>query len=134
MTSTSLPSSKTPARVGLALSVLATLFLLADGVSQLLAAPPVIGAAADIGWPTTPGVWQGIGAALVVSTLLYAIPRTAVLGAVLIAGYLGGAISAHVRIGQGAVPPILVALAIAGLVWGGRWLRDARVRALTQAR
>jgi hypothetical protein len=71
---------------------------------------------------------------LVASTLLYAILRTAVFGAVPITGYLGGAISAHVRIGAGAVPPIVTAPMIAAVVWGGLWLRDARVRALTQAR
>ena len=129
----SLPSPNTR-RIGLALSVLAILFLLADGLSQLLAAPPVISAAAEIGWPTAPGLWQGIGAVLIASTLLYAIPRTAVFGAVLITGYLGAAIGAHVRIGQGAAPPIAVALVIAAVVWGGLWLRDARVRALTRAR
>ena len=133
MTSTSDPRSPTPRRVGLGLSVLAILFLLADGVSQLLAAPPVIAAAGEIGYPTSAAVWQGIGAVLVVSTLLYAIPRTAVFGAVLITGYLGGAISAHVRVGTGMLPPVATALVIAAVVWGGLWLRDARVRALTGA-
>ena len=71
---------------------------------------------------------------LLASTLLYAIPRTAVFGAVLITGYLGAAIGAHARIGQGAVAPIVAALVIAAVVWGGLWLRDARVRALTLAR
>ena len=134
MTTTSSPASPMPRRAGLVLSGLAVLFLLADGISQLLAVPQVVSAAAEIGYPANPAVWQGIGAVLVASTLLYAIPRTAVFGAVLITGYLGGAISAHVRIGTGAVPPIVTALVIAAVVWGGLWLRDARVRALTQAR
>ncbi len=135
MTTTSLPISRAAARTGLVLSGLVVLFLLADGVSQLLSAPPVISAAAEIGFPPNPAVWQGIGAVLVASTLLYAIPRTAVFGAVLITGYLGGAICAHVhvRVGAGAVPPVVISLVIAAVVWGGLWLRDARVRALTQA-
>jgi hypothetical protein len=128
-----LPSTSTR-RVGLALGVLAIVLLLADGLSQLLALSPVIGAAAEIGWPVTPGFWQAIGAVLVASTLLYAIPRTAVFGAVLITGYLGAAIGAHVRVGQGAVPPVVAALVIAAVVWGALWLRDPRVRALTGTR
>ena len=61
-------------------------------------------------------------------------PPFAVFGAVLITGYLGAAIGAHVRIGQGAVQAIAAALVIAAVVWSGLWLRDARVRALTHAR
>ncbi len=133
MTATTLPVSRTTRRAGLVLSVLSVLFLLADGLSQLLALPQVVSAAAEIGFPPNPAVWQGIGAVLVASTLLYAIPRTAVFGAVLITGYLGGAICAHVRVGTGAVPPIVTSLVIAAVVWGGLWLRDARVRALTRA-
>lgn len=128
-----LPSAA-PRRIGLALSGLAILFLLADAGSQLMAIPPVLNAAISIGWPSTPALWQCLGAVLAVSTLLYAIPRTAFLGGLLITGYLGGAIAAHVRVGKDVVGPTIVSIAVAAIVWGGLWLRDARFRALTQAR
>ena len=128
-----LPSAA-PRRIGLALSVLAILVLLADAGSQLLAVPPVVAAAAAIGWPATLAVWEAIGGALAVATLLYAIPRTAFLGGLLITGYLGGAIAAHVRMGEDVVGPTIAAIFIAAIAWGGLWLRDERFRALTRAR
>ena len=129
----SVPSA-TPRRIGLALSVLAILFLLADAGSQLLAIPPVLNAAISIGWPSAPVLWQCVGAVLAASTLLYAIPRTAFLGGLLVTGYLGGAIASHVRLGEDVVGPTIVALVIAAVLWGGLWLRDERFRALTRAR
>jgi hypothetical protein len=128
------PASPTPRRIGLALRVLAIAFLLADGLSQVLATLHILEAAAEIGYPVAPEVWQGIGGVLLVSTLLYAIPRTAVLGVLLVIGFLGGAISAHGRVGAGASLPIGVSLVIVAVVWGSQWLRDPRVRALGQAR
>ncbi len=128
-----LPSAA-PRRIGLALSVLAILTLLADAGSQLLAIPPVLNAAISIGWSSVPVLWECIGAVLAVSTLLYAIPRTAFLGGLLITGYLGGAIAAHVRVGEDVVGPTMVSIMIAAVLWGGLWLRDERFRALTQAR
>ena len=128
-----LPSAA-PRRIGFALSVLAILLLLADAGSQLLAIPPVLNAAISIGWSSVPVLWECIGAVLAVSTLLYAIPRTAFLGGLLITGYLGGAIAAHVRVGEDLAGPTIASLAVAAIVWGGLWLRDARFRALTQAR
>jgi hypothetical protein len=126
--------SATPRRVGLALSALAVLVLLADAGSQLLAIPPVLAAAGTIGWPATPALWQAIGGVLAVAALLYAIPRTAFLGGLLITGYLGGAIAAHVRVGGDVVGPTIAAVVIAAVAWGGLWLRDERFRALTRAR
>jgi len=127
-----LPSA-TPRRIGLALSGLAVLVLLADAGSQLLAMAPVLNAAISIGWPSTPTLWQGIGAVLAAATLLYAIPRTAFLGGLLITGYLGGAVAAHVRVGEDVVGPTIAAVVIAAVAWGGLWLRDERFRALTRA-
>ncbi|MCK9684348.1 DoxX family protein [Scleromatobacter humisilvae] len=128
-----LPSA-TPRRIGLALSGLAILVLLADAVAQLLAIPPVLNAAASIGWPSTPALWQCVGAVLAAATLLYAIPRTAFLGGLLITGYLGGAVASHVRVGEDIVGPTIAAVAICAIVWGALWLRDERFRALTRAR
>ena len=77
-----------------------------------------------LGFPAT--VISGIGLLEIACVLLYAIPRTAVLGAVLLTGYLGGAIAAHVRVGDAFISPLIGG----GLVWLGIYLRDARVRAL----
>jgi hypothetical protein len=122
-------------RLGIGISALVTLALLADGCAQVLAIPAiVVDAASEIGYPASAALWQGIGAVLLISTILYAIPRTAFFGAILITGFLGGAIASHVRIGQGAVAPVVAALVLATLAWAGLWLRDARVRALVGGR
>ena len=74
-----------------------------------------------------------LGIVLLSCTVLYLVPRTAVLGAILLTGYLGGAVATHVRVGEGLFPvlfPVIMGL----LVWGGLWLRDERVRALAPLR
>ena len=125
-------SSTRMRRIGVGVSALVALALLADGAVQFLALPAIVDGAGEIGYPASAALWRGIGASLLISTILYAIPRTAFFGAILITGFLGGAIATHVRIGQGAVAPVLAALVIATLAWGGLWLRDARVRALVR--
>ncbi len=126
-----------PATVGKAawagriVSGLLVLFLGFNGVFKMLKPAPVVEGFAQMGIPDSAIV--GIGLALLTSTVLYAIPATAALGAILLTGYLGGAILAHVRVGD---PPARVAL-VAGfgvLVWLGLFLRDARVRALIPLR
>ncbi len=72
---------------------------------------------------------SGIGIALIVCTVIYLIPRTAILGAVLLTGYLGGAVASHVRAGSGMFETIFPVLFVA-LVWAGPWLRDRRLRSL----
>ena len=71
-----------------------------------------------------------VGPIILVCALLYAIPATAILGAILVTGFLGGAICAHVRIGELGSPPELISLLLGALTWGGLYLRDPRVRAL----
>ena len=83
----------------------------------------------DMGYPESVGM--PITIALLASTLLYAIPRTSVLGAILLTGYFGGAIATHVRLGQ---PAFVMALSIGVLAWLGIYLRDARLRALLPLR
>ncbi|MFY9732697.1 MAG: DoxX family protein [Candidatus Acidiferrales bacterium] len=83
----------------------------------------------DMGYPQSVGM--PITIALLASTLLYAIPRTSVLGAILLTGYFGGAIATHVRLGQ---PTFVMALSIGVLAWLGIYLRDARLRALLPIR
>jgi hypothetical protein len=83
----------------------------------------------DMGYPESVGM--PITIVFLISTLLYAIPSTTVLGAILLTGYFGGAIATHVRLGQ---PTFVVALSIAVLTWLGIYLRDARLRALLPLR
>lgn len=103
---------------------LVILFLLVDGAGKVLRLAPYVGGTAKVGYPTSCLV--PLGLALLASTLLYAFRRTSVLGAILLTGYLGGAVATHVRLGQPFVMPLVFGV----LVWGCLWLRDPRVRAL----
>ena len=75
----------------------------------------------------------GIGVVLLVCTLLYALPRTSMLGAVLLTGYLGGAIATHVRVGNPLFSHVLFPVYLGVMLWGGLFLRDTRVRGLIGA-
>ena len=110
------------------LSGLAVLFLAFDATIKLLNPPMVVEANAQLGYAAH--VIVPIGILEVVLLVLYLVPRTAVLGAVLWTGYLGGAIATHVRVGNPLFSHILFPTYVAALLWGGLWLRDARVRAL----
>jgi hypothetical protein len=114
-------------RTGIAASALAVLFLLFDGGIKLVPIAPVVEAFGQLGWPVA--LAGTVGLLAIACTLLYAIPRTAPLGALLLTGYLGGAIATQVRIGAPAFS-IVFPLIVAALVWGGLFLRDERVRAL----
>jgi DoxX-like family len=106
------------------LGALVTVFLLVDGAGKVLRLAPYVEGTAKVGYPATCLV--PLGMVLVASTILYAIPRTAVLGAVLLTGYLGGATATHVRMGQ----PFYFPVVFGALVWACLYLRDDRVRAL----
>ena len=112
---------------GRVLSGLAVVFFLVDGVMKLWKPAVVVAATRQLGYPESDIV--GIGVLLLTCTLLYVFPRTSILGAIFITGYLGGAVASQVRAGNGwfnvAFPVIFGAL-----VWGGLWLRDVRVRAV----
>jgi hypothetical protein len=117
--------------VGRILSWLAALFLLFDGVTKLFKPAFVVEATVRLGYPER--VIVGIGVVLVLCTVLYLIPRTAVLGAILVTGYLGGAVATHVRAERSwfeIVFPIIFGV----LVWAGLVLRDERLRALIPLR
>lgn len=113
---------------GRILSALPALFLLFDGIMKLVKPPVVVQSTVELGYPES--AIFGLGVALVLATLLYIFPRTAVLGAILLTGYLGGAVATHVRVGG---PPfnILFPVLFGCLLWLGLWLRDPRVRSLT---
>jgi hypothetical protein len=117
-------------RAGWALSGLAIAFLAMDGVMKIVQPQVVIDTTRDLGWPADPGSLYLLAFLLLGSTLLYAVPRTAVLGAVLLTGYLGGAVATHLRIGSPIASHVLFGVYVGLFVWGGLWLRDPRVRAL----
>jgi hypothetical protein len=125
------PVSKGMLWTGRILSILAALFLLMDGVGKLIKPAPVVEATVQLGYPES--VILGLGIVLIASTVLYLIPRTSVLGAVLLTGYLGGAVSTHVRVGAGLFP-VLFPVLLGALIWGGLFLRDPRLRALIPLR
>lgn len=112
---------------GRVLSYLPALFLLVDAAMKLAKPTFVVEATVKIGFPESSILVMGI--TLLVSTILYLIPRTAVLGAILLTGYLGGAVATHVR---DSAPlfndlfPVMFGVAL----WGGLWLRDSRLREL----
>jgi hypothetical protein len=112
---------------GRIMSGLAALFLAWDGVMKLLKPAFVVKATRDLGYPESEIV--GIGVVLLVCTLLYLFPRLSVLGAILLTGYLGGAIASQVRV-EASWFNVVFAFVFACLVWGGLWLRDVRVRDL----
>jgi hypothetical protein len=124
------PSPVLLRRAGLGVSALATLLLLTDAASQLLLAPPVLEGARQLGFSVEAHFWRTISVVLLFATTLYAIPRTAFFGAVLVTGFLGGAICAHVRVGDDIMAPTLISFVLAALAWGGLALRDPRYRAL----
>jgi hypothetical protein len=109
---------------GRILTGLASAFLIMDGVMKLFKPSFVVQASAQLGYPESTLV--GIGAALLVCTVLYLIPRTSVPGVVLLTGYLGGAVASGVRV-LAPTFNIVFPVVFACLLWGGLWLRDARL-------
>jgi hypothetical protein len=126
--STTLAVSK-PARVtGRVLSGLAIAFLGVDALAKLLMLAPVLEGSPQLGWP--PEVMFPLGVTLMLCTIVYAVPRTAVLGAILLTGYLGGAVATHVRIANPLLTHSLFPVYLGVFIWGGLLLRDVRLRAL----
>jgi len=123
--------SSTRLCAGRIMSGLPALFLLVDGVMKLFKPPVVVQATVELGYPES--VIFGLGVTLFVSTLLYLIPRTSVLGAILLTGYLGGAVATHVRVG-GPLFNVVFAVIVGALLWGGLWLRDGQLREMLPLR
>lgn len=128
MSRVSTTTSKGALWTGRALSGFAIIFLLFDSVIKLLGLPMVAESTAQLGYPA--GLALTIGIIELACLIVYMIPATSILGAVLLTGYLGGAIATHVRIGSPLFTHILFPTYIAALIWGGLYLRDVRVRAL----
>jgi hypothetical protein len=128
----SAPLSKGRLWTGRIMSALPALFLLVDGIGKLIKPAPVVEGTVQLGYPES--VLLGLGIVLLTCTVLYVIPRTAILGAILLTGYLGGAIATHVRVGSPLFSHILFPVYLAVLIWGGLYLRDERLRALIPLR
>jgi DoxX-like family len=116
---------------GRIISGLAALLFVFDGVGHLMKPAPVVEAFARLGYPLSASV--GIGLLLLVCTAVYVTPKTWVLGAILLTGYLGGAVSTHVRAGSSTFE-IIFPVIFGVLVWLGIYLRDERLRALIPLR
>jgi hypothetical protein len=117
---------------GRILSLLSILFFLMDAVMKVLKPAFVVDATVKLGYQE--GVIQGLGIALLIGTILYAIPSTSVLGAILLTGYLGGAVASNVRVGNPLFSNVLFPVYFALVLWGGLYLRDKRLRALIPVR
>lgn len=114
-----------PHRIGVGLSVLATLFFVTDAAGKLLQAGPVMKGTEELGWPATAVV--PLGVLLLVGATLYAVPRTAFVGAIYLTGFLGGAIATHYRIGSPLATHVLFGVYVAVIMWGGLALRYPQV-------
>jgi len=112
---------------GCILSALPALFLLLDGAMKLVKPEFVVKATVELGYPES--VIPGLGMVLIACTVVYLIPQTAVLGAILLTGYLGGAVATHVR-ASNELFPIIFPVIVGALLWGGLCLRDQRLRSI----
>ena len=119
----------TAARVaGWIMTGLPAAFLLMDAGMKFVKPEVVIKGTTELGFPLS--VITPLGVTLLASTILYLVPRTAVLGAILLTGYLGGAVCTHVRAGHALPTHTLFPVYFGVLIWGGLVLRDRRLRAL----
>ncbi|AUX21412.1 membrane protein [Sorangium cellulosum] len=128
----SAPRSSKALWAGRTLSGLAVLFLGFDAAGKLLQPPQVVEGTTSLGYPAS--VIFSLGVVQLACLFFYLVPRTAVLGAVLWTGYLGGAIATHVRVGNPLFTHTLFPIYIAALLWGGLWLRDHTLRAVLPLR
>lgn len=125
-------TSRGAAWTGRVLSGLGVLFMLFDGGAKVLNLLPPEAKQNNLGWQEHH--LFTLGALALVCTALYLIPRTAVIGAILLTGYFGGAIATHVRVDNPLFSHTLFPVYIAAFFWVGLWLRDERVRAIIAPR
>ena len=122
--------SKSARWTGYAMSGLVILFLLFDGGIKLVPLEIVTQTSGEIGLPTDASFARLLGILTLIGVVLYAIPRTSVLGAILLTGYMGGAIATHLRIGSPLFSHTLFGVYLGLLIWGGLYLREPRLRQL----
>jgi hypothetical protein len=121
-------NSRTTLWTGRVLSGIAVLFLLFDGAIKLVPIQPVTDSLHELGYPVSYSFARFLGVLTLLCTALYAWPRTAVLGAVLLTGIMGGAIASHLRLGDPLFSHTLFGVYLGLFFWVGLWLRDERVR------
>ena len=115
-------------RAGRVMSAFVVIALVADGIIQLFVPAQIASMLQETGFAID--LTRVVGPIILACAILYAIPATAVLGAILVTGYLGGAICAHVRIGELGSPPEIISLVLGALTWGGLYARNSRIRAI----
>jgi hypothetical protein len=126
------PGSRARRRAGVAMTAIATLFLLFDSVSKLVAVAPAVQGTVQLGYSDS--TVRVLGIILLACVILYVLPRTSVLGAVLLTGYLGGAVASQFRVGSPLLTHTLFPIYVGLLIWGGLVLREDRLRALLPLR
>jgi hypothetical protein len=119
---------------GYALSGLVILFLVMDGAIKLIPAQMVVDTTAALGWPTDMATLRTLGILTLGSALLYAWPRTSLIGAILLTGYLGGAVATHARIGSPLFSHTLFGVYLGIIAWAGLYLRTPALRAVLVGR
>src|SRR3984893_17061098 len=124
------PVSRPALWLGRVLSGLVIVFMLFDGAIKLVPWPVVTETMDRIGYGSSETLARSLGIITLVCTILYAIPPTSILGAILLTRYLGGAIASQLRIGSALFSHILFGLYLGLMVWGGLWLRDRNLRTL----
>ncbi len=122
------PASKKMLWAGYIMGILPVLMLLMSAVMKFVKPPPVVEGFAHLGLPESLAL--GLGILELICTVIYLVPQTSVLGAILLTGYLGGATVTHLRVGDPFLMPVLLGL----LIWGGLFLRDSRLRTLIPLR
>jgi hypothetical protein len=128
------PISNTAIWAGRIMSGLVIAFLLFDGAVKLVPIAPVTETMEQLGYPVSATLARGLGVLTLVCTVLYLVPQTSVLGAILLTGYLGGAIATHLRVGSPIFSHLLFGLYLGLMVWGGLYLRDPWLRTLIPLR
>lgn len=120
--------------IGRVISGLVIVFLLFDGIIKLIPLAPVTETLVQLGYPASADLARGLGVLTLACAILYAAPRTAILGAILLTGLLGGAMATHLRVGSPVFSHLLFGLYVGVLAWAGLWLRDRTLRALVPIR
>ena len=115
---------------GRVVSGLVIVFMLFDGAVKLVPWPVVTESMEKIGYGSSETLARSLGVISLVCTILYAIPPTSFVGAILLTGYLGGAMASHLRIGSPLFTHVLFGFYLGLMVWGGLWLRDGSLRTL----
>jgi hypothetical protein len=124
--------SRSKVWIGWIMSGIVVLFLLFDGITKLIMIDPVVDATMRIGFPLD--VIRPLGIVCLACAILYAIPRTSILGAILLTGFLGGAVASKVRLEDPLFSQVLFGVYVGVLAWAGLYLRDGRLRSLIPLR